>query len=262
MSRLLLWIAAQIITESFPVSSSSHIKFLEKIFSKMGGKYFLENVPKHFEEFLHIPTLVIFALFFFSRWYPLVRHPMRSMPIFMPLILRTMLASCVTAVWYVVFLVVPMKHYFPVEIGLVITMSMLFLVRQAPQSYKQYTWQRAFILGFVQGLALLPGISRLGSTYCAARWLQLSPRHALEASCAMYIPLLLAAGVRSSFYLFKDAAFLQLLNVPMGLVMLLSSVVAYAGFWLVSTMSNRHHLWWFGYYLLLFIVCYTIVDWI
>jgi undecaprenyl-diphosphatase len=51
----------------------------------------------------------------------------------------------------------------------------------------------ALALGFAQGLAVLPGLSRSGSTVTVALWLGIKPERAFELSMLMSLPAVLGA---------------------------------------------------------------------
>jgi undecaprenyl-diphosphatase len=246
MSIVLLWIAAQIITESFPVSSSSHTKLLELLLS------WRPVVPLHFDDFLHIPTLFILAIFFFPRWYPLLCHAIRFNSLFLLVVGRTILASVITVLFYFFFNFIPLPHYFPMTIGLFITTGALFSLRWCTsRSYGDYTWHKAFLLGVAQGIALLPGISRLGITFVCARWLGLSPRHSAEASFAMQVPLLFAACARGTISLISYPYMYEVLNARTSLVMIVSGVIAYAGLCFFMYLARVHKVWLFAWYMII-----------
>jgi undecaprenyl-diphosphatase len=57
------------------------------------------------------------------------------------------------------------------------------------------TWGGALIMGLAQALAILPGISRSGSTVIAALWRRITPTAAAEFSFLMSIPAILGAVV-------------------------------------------------------------------
>jgi undecaprenyl-diphosphatase len=57
------------------------------------------------------------------------------------------------------------------------------------------TWGGALIMGIAQSLAILPGISRSGSTVMAALWRRITPAAAAEFSFLMSIPAILGALV-------------------------------------------------------------------
>ena len=53
----------------------------------------------------------------------------------------------------------------------------------------------AFVIGIAQMFALIPGISRSGSTICTARMFGIAPRDAAEFSFLMSIPLLIGVVI-------------------------------------------------------------------
>jgi undecaprenyl-diphosphatase len=65
----------------------------------------------------------------------------------------------------------------------------------ARKSVEQMTWADAIIIGLFQMLALLPGISRSGSTITAALWRGLDRPAAARYSFLLGIPAILGAGL-------------------------------------------------------------------
>jgi undecaprenyl-diphosphatase len=57
------------------------------------------------------------------------------------------------------------------------------------------TWKHALIIGFVQGLAITPGISRSGSTIAAALFLGMERSHAARYSFLLSLPSIIGALV-------------------------------------------------------------------
>src|SRR5579859_2830506 len=218
MVSLYIWIATQIITESFPISSSSHLKLLASIIKKYGNAYFLSVMPRYFDDLLHGPSLLVIALFFFKRWSFLLLHFLRCIYIIRGIILRTFISASITVVFYFLFDYWIDVTRFPVSLGLAISSALLFSSRYcSTKDFKPITLTMSVVLGFVQGLSLLPGISRLGATYVAARWLKLSPRHALETSFVIQAPLIGAAFVRAVYFIIFDPYITEFLNVQTGL---------------------------------------------
>jgi len=62
-----------------------------------------------------------------------------------------------------------------------------------PEPHKEPSWGGALIMGVAQALAILPGISRSGSTVIAALWRRITPAAAAEFSFLMSIPAILGA---------------------------------------------------------------------
>jgi len=67
----------------------------------------------------------------------------------------------------------------PLYIGFAITGLTLFSLKYAPRNYKKFSWDMsdAVILGLVQALSLIPGVSRFATTYSACSFLRYKPQH-------------------------------------------------------------------------------------
>ncbi|MBX9830851.1 hypothetical protein K2X40_02755 [Candidatus Babeliales bacterium] len=108
------------------------------------------------------------------------------------------------------------------------------------------------ILGLVQGLALLPGISRFASTYVAARWLGFTNRRAFQVCFLLELPVVIAA-----FVVFGVGG--ACMNHGWGLILqpnvMLSvagaTLAGYGALWCAWRLAERRLLWLFSGYLLL-----------
>lgn len=249
---LLLWMATQIITESFPVSSSSHVKLMELLLNKSGNDNFLMQLPHYADDALHVVSLAVLSIFFYQRWMRYVRCLPRTVALVMQNVLYIGISCAVTVVWYGALHGFLGTAWFALPLGLVITMMMLLSLYWCPVTdYRALTWRTALVLGCVQGAALLPGISRLGSTFVTARWLRLSPRHALEYSFAMQVPLIIAAVIRSGMYMAQWPGRADFFTLSTVLVLTGAGVIAYLGLVLVQWLAERHLWWAFGIYMLI-----------
>lgn len=84
----------------------------------------------------------------------------------------------------------------PIALGIcfVVTGALLLSTRWAHDGTKDApTWRGALVAGVAQGGAVLPGISRSGSTITAALWLGVKRERAFELSMLMSIPAVLGA---------------------------------------------------------------------
>jgi undecaprenyl-diphosphatase len=83
-----------------------------------------------------------------------------------------------------------------VGIDLVVTGFVLWSTRFATPTGKTNTgFKNPILIGVAQALAIMPGISRSGSTIAAAMWLRFSPEAAAEFSFIMAIPAIAGAAV-------------------------------------------------------------------
>lgn len=78
--------------------------------------------------------------------------------------------------------------------GFVITSLLLVSTRFAdPGAQTTPTWKGALLIGLAQGLAVVPGISRSGSTIAAALWLGVRSERAFELSMLISLPAVFGA---------------------------------------------------------------------
>lgn len=188
------------ITEFLPISSDGHLALAELLFKVEGGGL-------TFNVMLHAGTLLSTLLVLRSHVGRAVyesamaaRHPSRF---------RTtqggrdalvvVLASIPTAV-IGLLLRDPVERWThsPVVVGVGFLMTSAavcstYWVR--PGQREQPTWVGALVIGVLQGLAVLPGLSRSGSTIAGALWLGVRPERAFELSFLMSLPAVFGAIV-------------------------------------------------------------------
>jgi len=256
----------QIVLESFPVSSSGHCFLLQKIFSdffssnlsdvysvcSVTAETFFNN--KLVTHFLHGPTVFVLAFFFFRRWSFLLIHFRSCWKVIVKLIFLMGLSGSATAVLYIVVKVFHLSS-FPLWIGFFLSACALFSLRFIKEEKRAaFSWSRALILGLVQGVALLPGISRMGVVFVAARWLGLSKKKSFEVTFLIFWPLTAAAFLNSvtirAWY--ADLCVWHVLfSVRTLSVFFVASVVAFFSLWFVWFLVQKKKMWIFSLYLLL-----------
>ena len=256
------WIFAQIVLEMLPISSSSHLAILQSLFKK----YFSFDVNNYFADkkiaikpvyyYLHFPTLFIVLLYFGKHWLSLVFHDSIIDP---TPIIWVMIADIITVLLYIMMHVIRIP--FSIRIGFFITAMALFSTAWCAggQPIIQWHYSDAIILGLAQGIALLPGISRLAFTCAAGCWLGFSLIDAFCLSWLIQAPLMFAAFAKSIKDLLQTGRLHEILNLPMSLAMLVSGGISYAVFLLVVSMINLHILYFWGWYM---IVPFVVWGWL
>lgn len=86
-------------------------------------------------------------------------------------------------------------HPFWVGVCLAVTGLVLFCIRFVKTADGGLNWWRASIIGLAQAAAILPGISRSGSTIAAGIYSGVEKNRAAEFSFLLSIPVILGAGV-------------------------------------------------------------------
>ncbi len=181
----ILW-ALHVLLEVLPISSSGHMMLMLGILQKRA-------LSNNVDYLMHIPTLLINSIFLYnySSW--------TSLEEFVQYAVLAMCAASITAVCYFVV----KGNKFPLWLGFLITSLLLFSVKWIPYyEVHTITFVKACIIGFVQGCALLPGISRLAATFVTGCWLDLSLQESFLFSLAIQMPLMGAAVTKALFEMY------------------------------------------------------------
>lgn len=238
---------SQGLTEFIPVSSSGHLVLLQSVFSGSSEHLFLE--------FINIGTILALVVYFRSRIFNIARDVLVNRNF---TLLRNLIITSVPAgvVGYSLSSVIEANWFFGstavVAVSLaVIGVVMVFLERLPKASEREdgeaLEWWRALMVGIAQVLALIPGVSRSGSTIIAGRLMGLSAKSAAEYSFLASLPIMfgvllkLFSGADDRAYLVENWQMLTISN----LVAFVSGVVAIK--FLMGYLS-RHSLAVFGWY--------------
>lgn len=248
MLYLLIMAFLQIVIESFPVSSSGNCALWVRILERFTNiKTMMITTDVDF--LLHGPTILVVVLSFFDtlRWYIVHRADCWSQ--LFQFFTACCIADIITLAGYVLF-----RHYrlvtIPVWFGFLLTAGLLISLPLCKQDNekKSITYRDAAVIGSVQAVALLPGISRLASTYAAGCWLGYSPFHALGYSLAFQFPLLCAAFFKGCCSIIGNPALYAIFSWQLIAVSSVAGLVAYYGFQYVKLCAvNRtlHYMAWY-----------------
>ena len=134
---------------------------------------------------------------------------------------------------------------------LCVTGTILLSVKKFAHSDRDVTWPRSIIIGLAQAFAMLPGISRSGSTISMSRVLGVCPKKAAEFSFLMSVPLLSGAVLMHLKELLSVEVSGELTPLNMGAGFVVSAVVGYFSIkWLVKLLGAGK-FWRFGIYCLI-----------
>lgn len=243
---LYILILTQIILESIPVSSSGHIALLS---------YFLhwhttsnaESI-KYIYYFLHAPALIITLIFFYRYWYPLVQEIFFKKTIFTRPFLFFFILELATLFLFIILAPVHISLTF----GFCLTGILLLCLHFMPSAIQSnnWRWSHAVIMGIAQAAALIPGISRLGATYCSARWLKYRPHDALAIACLAATPIDCVGFIIGFTHIYHTptALVFNLNTIGVGILTTIISYAALYGTWILAV---KDRLWWLSWYMLL-----------
>ncbi|MGB2868440.1 MAG: undecaprenyl-diphosphate phosphatase [Bacteroidota bacterium] len=137
-----------------------------------------------------------------------------------------------------------------VSMNLVLTGLILFLTRLArPDANKKIGVVTSLVIGIAQSIAILPGISRSGSTISTAMYLRISPVQAAKFSFLLSVPVIAGAAMLETRNLIRSGAVIGALPLIVGTVV--AAITGYLSIKLLLAVVQRGKLSWFALYCLI-----------
>ena len=238
------------LTEFLPVSSSAHLVFIQKILGVQSSLAF--------DTFLHLGTLIAVMWFFRYDIYKMILSWMSSIRD----ILRGRFRegfysdSYKRLTWYVILATIPVgivgvlfedsvdslfagALYVP-AFFLFVTGTILYLSQRMTSgeiNYNTITKKEALFMGLGQACAILPGLSRSGTTIAAGLTIGLNKEFAAKFSFILSIPAILGAFLLQS----KDIGSAMDANfLPVFLGFIASIIAGYMAIkWMLDLIQNK-----------------------
>jgi undecaprenyl-diphosphatase len=223
---------AQGLTEFIPVSSSGHLVLLQSV---------MNLSPDHlFIEFINFGTLFALIYFFRHKIKSIVVDVLKNKKYKLALnLLITALPAGIAG--YLMAGFIEENSFFSdvyvVLAALVIVGFLMIIIEKITRfnkvsSIDQVSSRQALAIGLIQVFALIPGVSRSGSTIIAGRLLGLGSVTAAEYSFLASIPIMLGVGLK---LIAKDHSYL-FSNLP---IVLISNLFAFiAGMFAIKFMLS------------------------
>lgn len=185
--EMLILAVVQGIAEFLPISSSGHLVVL-------GNWLGVSDDSPTVEIILHAGTLASILLVYWNRIVKLITSDRRVIPLLVIGTIPAGVAGVIIKTQFGGLLDSPLLAGYM----LLVTGGMLLGLKWLPEGedrYDKLTWQTAFAVGCFQAVALLPGISRSGSTIVGGRLLGLTREDSVTFSFLLAIPAILGATV-------------------------------------------------------------------
>lgn len=129
------------------------------------------------------------------------------------------------------------------------TGTIMVVAQYVPERDKPLTWWRSILVGCAQAMAIMPGLSRSGSTIFVGMLLGIPRETIARFSFIMSIPAILGAAVlQMGDFLQSPPGADTALNLIAGMAM--SAVAGYLAIKLLLDVIRKNRLQWFGYYCL------------
>ena len=235
------------IAEFLPISSSGHLVIFSELLDRWLGINASNSQKLQLNVTLHVGTLFAILVVYRSDLWQLRRQPR----LLVAIILASIPAG-VVGIALLDFFKAAFETPLVAALGLIVT-AILLLVGQRwernQQSLEQLSYGSAFAVGVFQALALIPGISRSGSTIAGGLLSGLQREAATTFSFFIAIPAIGGAALLTAKDVLQGEG---AGNSAVALIMggFTSFVVGlFALKWLIRIVSQRK-LHWFAYYCL------------
>ena len=192
--------------EFLPVSSSGHLFLISKLTSDAVGENYFGSF---FTVMLHVATLIAVLFVYREQVLAILRHPIQK------LTLHLIVATLPTVVFALI-----LKKFDALDkwldegnfVGFSFLLTAVFLTvselmcrrRKAKKSIDTMRWTDALVIGGMQAIGVLPGVSRSGSTIAGALGMRIDRKSAANFSFLLSIPAILGGLVLELYKLVKE----------------------------------------------------------
>lgn len=181
------------LSEFLPISSSGHLIVAEKLLGLLGYQSGSNSLA--FAVMLHLGTLIAVAIIFWRDWVDMLLHPIQNKTLL--LLFVASLPALFAALLLGDQLDAMFEGWF---LGIAFLVTAVFLVliqwfdqRRTKPAREQIEFQDALLMGGFQAIALVPGVSRSGSTLLGGVAGGLSRQAAAKFSFMMSAPAILGS---------------------------------------------------------------------
>ncbi len=244
--------------EFLPISSSGHL-----LLGRMLLGLTIEESPayKMLDILLHVGTLIPVLIVFWKDWWAILRNPFKSKTL-----LLLFIASLPTLVVKVVFDDFIDSCDTGWFLGVSFLMTAIFLLvaeyvsgRKAHKTDKP-GFPHAIIMGCMQGVALLPGVSRSGSTLAGGLLSGLNRKSAAKFSFMMSAPAIVGALLLEGKDAVENGWIKDLAVGPTIVGVIVAAVVGYLAIRFMLKLVTKVSLNWFALYVAILGVLFLVLQ--
>lgn len=244
------------LTEFLPISSSGHLVLMRRVFG-------FPDQGLGFDIFLHLATLLAVILYFWRDWIRILKDLFQKKGIFWQIVIATLPAAAAG-----VFLEKLVENFFrqAIWVALFFVLCGLFFVFaersyqkiKTKKSLEKISFKDALFIGVAQIFALLPGISRSGSTIAAGMLRGLDREEAAKFSFLMATIIIAGSGSFGIFEAIKKGS-LNGFTDQMIFGFASAAIVGYLAIGFLMKFLKKHRL--FGFAVYLFLTAAGLLAW-
>lgn len=245
------------LTEFLPVSSSGHLVIGSRLLN-------FQEQGVVFDVSVHLGTLLSVCIVFRAEIWAMCRAPFQLLKgeqdnqikkffLWDIYVVIATLPAVIVGLFFKDRIELLFSSTLVVYIMLIVTGILMIFARFLPQRDESMNWYRSIIVGCAQACAILPGLSRSGSTIFAGMAVGMAREEIAKFSFIMSIPAILGAAVLQFGDLIKTPPASDLvLGLFAGAVA--ASIAGYLAIKLLLDVIRKNRLQWFGYYCILFAI--------
>ena len=251
--------------EFLPISSSGHL-LLARI---LLGIQTDTPAMKMLDILLHLGTLIPVIIVFWKEWIDMILHPVRNKTL-----LLLIIASLPTlGIYFLAKKLLPAQNGFAVFdngwfLGVSFLISALFLVIcdkisfSASGAGKKVGIVQALVMGCLQGIGMIPGVSRSGSTIFGGVASGLNRQTAARFSFMMSAPAILGSFLMEGKDALEQGYFKEIELIPTAAGVLAAAVIGYLSIRFMLRMISNVSLSWFALYLAVIGILFLALQWL
>ncbi len=254
--RVMILAVIQGIAEFLPISSSGHVVIIDAL---LGGS----PDSARLNVALHFGTLLSIIVFYWRRIWALLAADRRVIGLMIVGTIPAAVLGLTIKARYGWVLEQPLLAAFMLPITGFMLLG-LSRIKPGQIEYQQLTYIKAFLIGCAQAFALLPGISRSGSTIVAGSCLGLTRQSAATFSFLLAIPAIGGASILELKDIFSEEVHQTSLWLVGGGACV-SFIIGLGALSVLVRMLDQGRLHWFAYWLIPFgfaVVVWLLNEWV
>ncbi len=253
--------------EFLPISSSGHLLLARFFLGIQNSSADMQASLKVFDILLHVGTLVPVIIVFWKDWMNMLFHPVKNRTL-----LYLIIASLPTlAVYLAAKKLFPSVNGFSVFdsgwfLGAAFLITALFLLvcdvlsSRPRKKSKNMNVIAAILMGFFQGVGLIPGVSRSGSTILGGVFAGLDKKKAARFSFMMSAPAILGSLLMEGKDALEAGYFSSVAIFPTVVGIIAAAVSGFLAIRFMLRIISNISLSWFALYLALIGIAYLLAQ--
>lgn len=239
------------LAEFLPISSSGHL-ILARAVMGISDEVASTGAFMMLDVLLHAGTLLAVLVVFWKDWWAILKNPFKSKTLLLLFI------ASLPALLAVVLLGDTIDTFFTgwfLGVSFLITAVFMLIAERASQRAAKWVehpeGKHAVVMGLMQAVALLPGVSRSGSTLMGGVTSGLNRKSAAKFSFMMSAPAILGSLVFEGKEAIEQGYLQQLTLVPTIVGVVIAAVSGYLAIRFMLRLINKVSLNWFALYVAL-----------